>query len=168
MEKVHPRLTTPIARAEIRSVFNTLNGAWTFVRHIAGQATLEGSARFTAIGPQTRGYEEEACVRMVKGSTHRAWQRYVYVCTPGGFEVWFAQQPQRRFHAIDLHRNRDHWVGEATHMCGGDSYDSCYRFAADGHSFELRHVVSGPRKDYISTSAYTAVLRGVDQRLAGS
>jgi hypothetical protein len=44
--------------------------------------------------------------------------------------------------------------GRAGHFCKRDDYQSAYMFLPDG-TFVVRHVVSGPSKDYTMNTTYT-------------
>lgn len=65
----------------------------------------------------------------------------------------FRREPPRLFLAIEVVRDGDALAGSATHLCTPDTYDSSYRFLADG-SFVIRHTVHGPRKDYLSATVF--------------
>jgi len=67
--------------------------------------------------------------------------------------VYFAEEPPRLFHQIELRPDGDAFAGSATHACSPDVYRSDYRFLADG-TFVIRHAVRGPRKDYVSTTVF--------------
>jgi hypothetical protein len=140
--------TTPDA------VFDGLEGAWRLARTIEGQAAMAGIAVFTATAPGWLRYREEGRIRLADGKEFDGHREYLFERTPGGFSVHFAETPPRLFHAIAVARDGDALAGSATHLCTPDTYDSSYRFLADG-SFTIRHTVRGPRKDYLSATVFT-------------
>lgn len=137
------------------TVFDRLAGEWSLQRNIEGQATMSGVASFTLL--ETTGmlkYREEGRIRLADGKEFDGHREYVFERSPGGFVVHFAETPPRLFHAIVIVRDGDALAGSATHLCTPDTYDSSYRFLPDG-SFTIRHVVQGPRKDYLSATVFT-------------
>jgi len=137
------------------TVFDRLAGEWRLQRTIEGQATMSGVARFTLLeaGGMLR-YREEGRIRLADGKEFDGHREYIFERAPGGFEVHFAETPPRLFHAIAIVHDGDALAGSATHLCTPDTYDSSYRFLPDG-SFTIRHVVQGPRKDYLSATVFT-------------
>lgn len=136
------------------AVFDALAGAWTLARTIEGQAAMTGTAVFTPGEPGVLKYREEGRIRLADGKEFDGHREYLFERAPGGFVVHFAETPPRLFHAIGIVRDGDALAGSATHLCTPDTYDSSYRFLPDG-SFEIRHTVRGPRKDYLSATVFT-------------
>ena len=98
-------------------------------------------------------YREQGQFHLPDGRALDAERRYVFHDIDGGFAVFFAETPLRLFHRIALREEGPYLVGAATHLCGGDRYDSRYEFRADG-LFVVEHRVSGSRKRYISLTRY--------------
>ena len=136
------------------TVFDALAGAWTLARTIEGQASMTGMAVFTPVAPHMLKYREEGRIRLADGKEFDGHREYLFERSPGGFVVHFAEPPPRLFHAIGILRDGEALTGSATHLCTPDTYDSSYRFLPDG-SFEIRHTVRGPRKDYLSATVFT-------------
>ena len=136
------------------TVFDALAGAWALARTIEGQATMTGSAVFTEIAQDMLKYREEGRIRLADGKEFDGHREYLFERAPGGFVVHFAETPPRLFHAIGIERDGAALAGSAVHLCTPDTYDSSYRFLPDG-SFEIRHTVRGPRKDYLSATVFT-------------
>ena len=137
------------------TVFDRLAGEWSLRRNIEGQATMSGVASFTPL--QTADmlkYREEGRIRLADGKEFDGHREYVFERAPNGFVVHFAETPPRLFHTIAIVRDGDTLAGSATHLCTPDTYDSSYRFLPDG-SFTIRHVVRGPRKDYLSDTVFS-------------
>ena len=135
------------------TVFDGLAGAWDLDRTIEGQASMTGIAVFTPLEPGMLKYREEGRIRLSDGKEFDGHREYLFERTQGGFAVHFAETPPRLFHAIGIVRDGDALAGSATHLCTPDTYDSSYRFLADG-SFVIRHTVHGPRKDYLSATVF--------------
>ena len=141
------------------TVFDGLVGAWDLERTIEGQASMTGVAVFTPLETGMLKYREEGRIRLADGKEFDGHREYLFERAPGGFVVHFAETPPRLFHAIGIVRDGDALAGSATHLCTPDTYDSSYRFLADG-SFTIRHTVHGPRKDYLSATVFRR--RGVE------
>lgn len=135
------------------TVFDGLAGAWDLDRTIESQASMTGIAVFTPLEPGMLKYREEGRIRLSDGKEFDGHREYLFERAPGGFVVHFAETPPRLFHAIGIVRDGDALAGSATHLCTPDTYDSSYRFLADG-SFTIRHTVHGPRKDYLSATVF--------------
>jgi hypothetical protein len=128
-------------------------GAWDLERTIEGQASMTGTAVLTPLETGMLKYREEGRIRLADGKEFDGHREYLFERAPGGFVVHFAETPPRLFHAIGIMRDGDALAGSATHLCTPDTYDSSYRFLADG-SFAIRHTVHGPRKDYLSATVF--------------
>jgi hypothetical protein len=137
----------------VDALFDRLEGAWDLGRTIESQATMTGIAEFRRHDPNTLGYREEGRVQLSDGKGFDAHREYRFERAPHGFLVFFAEEPPRLFHRIELIRDGDALAGSATHLCAPDVYDSDYRFLADG-TFVICHTVRGPRKDYVSTTVF--------------
>ena len=135
------------------TVFDGLEGAWDLDRTIEGQAAMTGTATFTRLETGAWKYREEGRIRLADGKEFDSHREYLFERAPGGFAVFFAEQPPRLFHGIVIVREGDALAGSATHLCTPDTYDSSYRFLGDG-SFVIRHTVHGPRKDYLSATTF--------------
>lgn len=114
---------------------------------------MTGTAVFTPLETGMLKYREEGRIRLADGKEFDGHREYLFERAPGGFVVHFAETPPRLFHAIGIVRDGDALAGSATHLCTPDTYDSSYRFLADG-SFTIRHTVHGPRKDYLSATVF--------------
>jgi len=135
------------------ALFDRLEGAWDLDRTIDTQATMTGIATFKRQDAHTLAYREEGRVQLADGNVLDAHREYLFERAPHGFTVLFVEVPPRVFHQIELTRDDDSFIGQATHLCTPDVYDSSYCFQADG-TFIIRHTVRGPRKDYVSTTAF--------------
>jgi len=136
------------------ALFDRLEGAWELGRTIENQATMTGIAKFRRHDPNALDYREEGRVQLADGKAFDAHREYRFERAPHGFLVFFAEEPPRLFHRIELIGDGDALSGSATHLCAPDVYDSDYRFLADG-TFVIRHAVRGPRKNYVSATVFT-------------
>jgi len=138
-------------------VMTRLAGSWSLSRVIEGQASMQGLATFTPLDAETLAYREQGRLRLLNGTELEAEREYVFRRGASGFDVFFRENPPRLFHAISLSASGDGALsGGAGHLCNRDHYRSTYTFRADG-SFVVRHVVSGPRKNYAMVTTYTRV-----------
>jgi hypothetical protein len=136
-------------------VMTRLAGAWSFDRVIEGQGSMQGLATFTPLDAGCLDYREQGRLKLQNGTELEAEREYVFRKRDRGFEVFFKETPPRLFHTISLSASDDGALnGSADHLCSPDHYQSTYTFLADG-GFVVRHVVSGPRKDYTMITTYT-------------
>jgi hypothetical protein len=135
------------------NILASLTGKWCLRRSIDNGASMAGTASFVDLGGGRFDYREQGQLRLPDGQCIDAERRYVFAEQANGFSVWFAETPPRLFHCVVLSRAGPRLIGEATHLCGYDRYDSHYEFDADG-TFAIRHAVSGPRKQYDITTRY--------------
>ena len=135
-------------------IFRLLQGEWSFTRDVPGQASMKGTARIEALSPEVAQYDERAELQLADGQTIRGERRYLYCATEAGFDVLF-DDTGRLFHSLRFAREEDGALGaEARHECSPDVYLSSYSVWSEDR-FEVRHVVSGPRKDYAIHTIYT-------------
>ena len=135
-------------------VMKRLIGSWSFNRLIAGQGSMQGVAIFTPLGLDGLAYREQGRLKLLTGTEFEAEREYVFREHGRGFDVFFKETPSRLFHAIELSESGNGALtGSADHRCNLDHYQSTYTFRPDG-GFVIRHVVSGPRKDYTMVATY--------------
>ncbi len=136
-------------------VMARLAGAWSFNRVIEGQGSMQGLATFTPLDEERLAYREQGRLKLQNGTELEAEREYVFCARDRGFDVFFKEKPLRLFHAISLSASDGGDLsGSAGHLCNRDNYQSTYTFSVDG-GFVVRHVVSGPRKDYAMITTYT-------------
>lgn len=134
-----------------------LAGAWSFNRVIEGQGHMQGLATFTPLDAERLAYREQGRLRLLNGTELEAEREYVFCARDRGFDVYFKENPPRFFHAIELAASDDGALsGSAGHLCNLDHYQSTYVFCGDG-GLIIRHVVSGPRKNYTMTTIFMRV-----------
>ncbi len=134
-------------------VFLKLAGRWR-IRRVIGAAGLEGEAVFSPDGVNLL-YREQGILTLADGRSLEAERRYVFREAVQGFSVFFAERPFGLFHEISLLVEGEDLAGQSSHTCGADLYLSRYVFGGEG--FRVTHRVRGPRKDYLSETAYDRV-----------
>jgi hypothetical protein len=135
-------------------VMTRLAGAWSFDRVIEGQGSMMGLATFRPLDAECLAYREQGCLKLQNGTELEAEREYVFRKRDRGFEVFFKETPPRLFHTIELTASDGGVLsGSAGHLCNLDHYQSTYIFRGDG-GFVIRHIVSGPRKDYTMITTY--------------
>ena len=133
-------------------MFEGLLGEWSLEREIPGRGSMKGRARFTLLDAGSALYEESGELCLEGGQTLHSRQSYVYEKRQDGFAVRFADT-RELFHVMRFVASGDGLVAEARHLCVNDLYVSGYTVRADG-SFEVRHQVRGPQKDYVIRTLY--------------
>ncbi|WP_247986566.1 DUF6314 family protein [Bradyrhizobium sp. 186] len=138
-------------------VTKKLIGSWSFNRVIEGQATMQGIAILTPLEEGRLAYREQGNLKLLNGTELQAERDYIFTNSDSGFEVFFKEDPPRLFHEISLSApSGGELSGSARHLCNLDNYQSTYIFLPNGR-FVVRHVVSGPRKNYTMITTYTRV-----------
>jgi Family of unknown function (DUF6314) len=116
---------------------------------------MQGIATFAPLDGGLLAYREQGSLKLANGTIVQAEREYVFSSSGRGFKVFFKEDPPRLFHEISLSASSEGELsGQARHMCQPDEYQSAYMFMPDG-TFVVRHVVSGPRKDYTMITTYT-------------
>ena len=132
-----------------------LIGSWSLNRVIEGQATMQGTAIFAPLDSRWLAYREQGCLTLANGTTMQAEREYLFSSSDDGFKVFFREDPPRLFHEIRLSASSGvELSGHALHLCKRDEYRSTYTFLPVG-TFVVRHVASGPGKDYAMNTTYT-------------
>jgi hypothetical protein len=132
--------------------FAMLLGRWGFDREIEGHGRMTGVATWVEVGAGRAEYFESGELSMTGGARLRAEQRYAYERMDGGFWVSFAGTGEL-FQRVVFEEDGRSWRAAASHLCGGDVYESEYCFPGDG-TFAVLHAVKGPKKDYVIRTCY--------------
>ena len=128
-------------------------GPWSLHRTIAdnlqGQSgTLTGQAVFTSTEANQLIYDESGTLVLASGASLAASRRYLWGFAGTEVVMRFADgKPFHRFTPIG------HAAG-SDHPCGDDFYSVRYDFTA-WPEWTAVWTVTGPRKDYVSTTVYT-------------
>ena len=126
-------------------------GEWRLDRRIedrrgAQSGHMTGRARFAPDGDGLR-YEEEGVLELGSGARLPARQTHLWHVSPPEIAVRFSDG--RDFHRFDM----GVVAPEGRHICGADLYLVRYDFA-DWPRWRVTWTVSGPNKDYTTSSAY--------------
>jgi hypothetical protein len=130
-----------------------LLGEWRLERTISGQGQMSGTASFQSAENRRVLYRESGELLLESGTRLHGEQRYFYERTDGGFAVYFHGTGELFEQVILAVDAAGDWIGRAEHLCVADVYASEYLFRVDG-TFEVRHQVRGPRKDYTIRTVY--------------
>ncbi|MCU1321419.1 MAG: hypothetical protein JWM43_1068 [Acidobacteriaceae bacterium] len=114
---------------------------------------MSGLACFDAAEGGRLLYRESGELTLQDGTTLRSEQRYLYEPIEGGFAVRLHGSEELFETVLPVADAGGNWVGSAEHLCKADSYASEYVFRPDG-TFQIRHAVQGPRKDYLVHTSY--------------
>ena len=133
--------------------FDGLMGDWQFEREITGNGAMVGVASFTLLAADRAAYRETGTLTLIDGKILKAERRYLYERAKGGFAIYFADTEEIFQHVELLAGVEGAWRGVAHHPCKDDLYESEYWFHRDG-TFEIRHEVRGPKKNYRIRTMY--------------
>lgn len=131
-------------------LYDYLRGKWNVKRLIddeltGAQSIFTGEAVFEGAGAEL-SYLETGTLEH-GGTVMQATRRYLWRCEAARATVFFGSG--ERFHDLVLHDGQ----AEAVHLCGDDHYAGAYQFAASGQ-WSVIWRVTGPRKDYRSTTTF--------------
>ncbi len=132
-------------------------GGWALRRqitdHLTGQDShLSGEAQFTNAGTQALAYHESGTLVLSNGAQIAATRDYLWAFTSDRVDVQFADG--KPFHSFIP---AGHAAG-SDHPCGADFYTVRYDFTK-WPRWTAVWTVTGPRKDYVSTSEYAPLGR---------
>ena len=138
--------------------FRFFAGLWHVDRRIEPGGNFVGEAQFTPRSSMNiMEYQERGWLTTDEGVRTRASRNYLYEKTMSGFLIRFHDTHQI-FHSVDVAQLAEGISqGFAKHQCGDDLYKSTYRFESGKKTFEILHVVKGPRKDYTSNSRLKSI-----------
>jgi Family of unknown function (DUF6314) len=136
------------------SLLGSLTGSWLLRRSIDNGVSMSGTATIVSLDDGRFAYHERGWLRLPGGQEIDAERRHLFDERDDGFSVFFAESPPRLFHRVVLDRSGSSFVGEGSHLCSEDRYDSRYRFDGD-NSFTIEHAVAGPRKRYKIQTRYS-------------
>ena len=131
-------------------------GAWTLERditdrHLGQDGRFRGTADLRADGASILRYAETGQMQLGRGPAMTATRSYNWQFTDAGVFVTFAD-------GAAFHSFIPTGIGAGTdHPCGDDFYQVKYDFTK-WPEWSATWSVSGPRKDYTSTSRYTRAL----------
>lgn len=92
-------------------------------------------------------------------------QKYLYIYDPNTDQInsYFVEKNTLRgsfFHQLRFEEKQtstDQWIATGEHLCGQDHYCVFYSFHVNGTSlsqFQIKYVVKGPKKDYVSSTTF--------------
>ena len=131
-------------------------GNWSLDRLIVdhtGQMSgrLTGEARWTGRPDGRYAYTETGTFQLETGPVLKAERRYIWQWASERVVVCFDDDsPFHSFHPSGL-------VDGSTHLCGQDTYNVAYDFTG-WPDWTATWRVTGPRKNYTSTSRYSPAL----------
>lgn len=145
----------------LSEIFSLLEGKWHFNRTIPSMGRVVGQARFAAdrIDAQPVLWYREKGKLDYQGASFAASREYLYLFSATGLAVYFVTAGQQGglFHFLTFSNSPEFsgiWQASAHHLCGQDTYTTHYLFDCQADTFEIRHIVNGPRKNYVSTTVF--------------
>jgi hypothetical protein len=141
-----------------RRVLDLLHGDWTVERRIEPGGHFKGAASFTPRSAGSLLYRESGRLVLDNGTVLDGENSYIYALRNGDIEISFTDGPSRGKQFIDISLPADHpvdfpIVSADRHLCRLDTYEATFRLE-NPDSFSMTYVVRGPKKGYVSRSAY--------------
>ena len=134
--------------------FQSLSGHWIIERIIKPGGVMIGQAEFKCLSDTEYHYIEQGTLTLDHGEDIEGVKRaYVYKFENDVIQIYYADGPDngKLFQALDFTSEKE---AQAEHLCGEDFYKSSYSFSFPDH-FSIQHMVSGPKKDYVSETKYS-------------
>nr|WP_294516239.1 DUF6314 family protein [uncultured Rhodopila sp.] len=152
-----------------RRVLDLLCGQWAIDRQIEPGGHFTGRASFTPRSADSLLYQESGRLVLDNGTVLDGENSYVYALRNGDIEVSFTDGPSRGKQFIDISLPADNnvvfpIVSADRHLCRLDTYEATFRLE-NPDRFSVTYVVRGPKKGYVSRSAYR---RAGQQRAEGA
>jgi hypothetical protein len=139
----------------VRDVFDVLKGRWRLVREITPGGKMMGKAVFTECDKGVLDYIETGKLTLENGEVLDFSKAYQYrLNATGDIDIYFADGVTKGVLFQTLKMN-DSGQAQAKHFCDPDHYQSRYNFEALPDRINITHKVTGPKKDYISTTSLT-------------
>ena len=139
------------------SILEFLVGAWTYDREFDNGNSGIGTVDFIKNKLYGLEYSELGTLNIVDGTVLTAKRKYFFNANENNLETYFFETPKILFQGIEFKIRGENIIGKATHHCGDDFYDSEYVFKANG-TFQIKHKVVGPKKNYVSITNYRKVI----------
>ena len=140
---------------QLEDVFQTLQGKWRIDRQIVPGGMFSGDAVFMLVSKTRYDYRERGTLTTDQGDViSDVLRAYSYEMHGDDICVFYADggDSGKLFHKISLDC---HSCAQAEHLCKDDLYISRYDFSEMPKFFTLEHIVTGPKKDYVSKSFFT-------------
>jgi hypothetical protein len=130
-------------------------GTWNLQRKISNQLPIIGTAVIHSINEFTVSYQEEVLTPLLKGKVIKGTQEYRLEKNSDFLEIFFcnglnAGQIFQRF-LFNASQSK------SIHICAKDQYRSTWIWLNE-ESFQLKHEVKGPRKDYVMITNYFKII----------
>jgi hypothetical protein len=144
-----------------RRVLEMLRGDWTVERLIEPGGRFSGEASFTQRSAGSLLYRETGRLVLDNGTVLDGENSYIYALRDGDIEISFTDGPSRGKQFIDISLSPEApvdfpIVSADRHLCRLDTYEATFRLE-DPDVFSMTFVVMGPKKSYVSRSAYRRV-----------
>lgn len=166
---------------ENRSWIRLLQGDWAFLRILKHrteasllhsgffEGIVSGTAKFTALPQNTLLYQEAGEIKTTAGKTIKAKKEYIYLYNSRThqMEKHFSAcgEDTGIFYSLNFQATmtQEGYIiaARGEHLCIHDRYQAAYLFKQDDYSaesgltkFNLQYRVVGPKKNYISDTAY--------------
>jgi hypothetical protein len=138
----------------VLKVFQALDGMWKIDRIIKPGGVMTGQAEFRPVSKTQYHYTERGRLTTEAGDVIEDVTRaYIYKFEDNTIQIYYADGPDNGalFQTLNF---IDESCATAEHLCGQDLYKSEYQFNFPD-SFTIKHVVKGPKKDYVSETVFT-------------
>ncbi len=140
-------------------------GTWLFNRSFIhtqtqqSQGKVTGRAVFSYLNENRLHYKEEGILETPNGQTVEVSQNYEYEYEKNtdSIKAYFAADSKKNlfFHQLSFSAEDETLIeATGTHYCDPDTYEANYKFDADNKKFTLIYFVTGPKKNYISSTIF--------------
>lgn len=154
----------------LNELFKQLEGLWSISRKVRGpelEVTVIGDCYFhqpSKINSQLLSLENGELIIKNKEDGDliaNISKIYKYELGNTGISVYYLTSEKEyqllhtlKFEPIQWNNNTYKYTTTA-YLCGKDTYSTEYTFYSNMDRFEIKHIVKGPVKDYVSTTTFT-------------
>ena len=139
--------------------FGFLLGEWRVTREVSGMASMAGTLDVQQRSEGDAAYVERMQVRTEGGAAFAGSTGYIVRRTSEGFDLQFPETEVLFQRVVFSVAEGGGLRAAAVHHCGADRYESSYVLGPT-REMTVQHVVTGPRKKYVSVARFVGVSHG--------
>ena len=138
-------------------LFKMLLGSWSYKRVFDNGNKGNGILEITKNDLFDLKYSESGVLYLNNGRALNSKRKYYFRLFEKKLEIYFFEGPKSLFQTIKLDQIDKSLIGNAIHLCEEDTYRSRYSFKLDDKTFQIKHIINGPKKSYKSITNYKKI-----------
>ena len=138
-------------------LFKMLLGSWSYERVFDNGNRGNGILEITKNNLFDLKYSESGLLYLNDGRALNSKRKYYFRLYEKKLDIHFFERPKSLFQTMKLDQIDKSLIGNAIHLCEEDTYSSKYTFKLDGKTFQIKHIINGPKKSYKSITYYKKI-----------